>query len=275
MTQRSILITGCSTGIGLATARLLRDKGWRVFATARKPADLQRLERDEKLEAIPLELADMTSIAACATEVLRRTDGRLTALYNNAAYGLVGAMEDISGDALARLLTVNVVGMHELTRLIIPAMRRQGYGRIVNCSSVLGFVSGPYRGAYSASKYAVEGMTDALRMELQGTGILVSLIEPGPIESEFLGTAIGSMNGAVDRAASPHAETYQHRLAAMQSGGRSRFKLGPDAVARKVAHAVESPRPKIRYRVSILTYASALGKRLLPDRIVDMVIGRM
>ena len=206
MSKRTILITGCSSGIGLATARLLRDRGWRVLATARKPEDLHRLEHSERLEAIALELADPSSIAACARETLRRTDGQLMALFNNAAYGQVGAVEDVSADVLRRQMEVNFIGTHALTCALIPAMRAQGYGRIVNCSSVLGLVTGPFRGAYSASKFALEGLTDAMRLELQGSGIHVSLIEPGPIRSQFLDTALALFKANIDRQASPHRD---------------------------------------------------------------------
>src|SRR5690606_24281722 len=180
MTDRTILITGCSSGIGLASARMLKARGWRVLATARKPEDLKRLNEEHGLEALYLELADPKSIAGCAEEALSRTRGRLYALFNNAAYSQPGAVEDIPADALRHQLEVNVVGTHDLTRRIIPAMRASGAGRIVQCSSVLGLVSAPWRGAYCASKYALEALTDALRLELQGSGIHVSLIEPGP-----------------------------------------------------------------------------------------------
>ena len=275
MSKRTILITGCSSGIGLATARLLRDRGWRVLATARKPEDLHRLEHSERLEAIALELADPSSIAACARETLRRTDGQLMALFNNAAYGQVGAVEDVSADVLRRQMEVNFIGTHALTCALIPAMRAQGYGRIVNCSSVLGLVTGPFRGAYSASKFALEGLTDAMRLELQGSGIHVSLIEPGPIRSQFLDTALALFKANIDRQASPHREGYERRLKSMEAGGKSTFKLEPEAVARKVVHAVESPRPKIRYFVTVPTYVAAFAKRVLPDRVADIVIAKL
>jgi NAD(P)-dependent dehydrogenase (short-subunit alcohol dehydrogenase family) len=275
MTKRTILITGCSSGIGLASARVLRDRGWRVFASARRADDLYRLEREEKFEVVRLELADPSSIAACAGDVLRRSEGSLMALFNNAAYGQVGAVEDLTGDLLRRQLEVNLIGTHELTRLLIPAMRAQGYGRIVNCSSVLGLVTGPFRGAYSASKFALEGLTDAMRLELRGSGIHVSLIEPGPINTRFLGTAIDVFKATIDRQSSPHREGYERRLKTMEGGGKTTFKLEPEAVARKLVHAVESPRPKIRYFVTVPTYVAALAKRVLPDRIADVVIARL
>jgi NAD(P)-dependent dehydrogenase (short-subunit alcohol dehydrogenase family) len=179
MKQRTLLVTGASSGIGLASARLMKARGWRVLATARNEADLARLEGEEGVEALRLDLADLASVAACAAEALKRTEGRLFGLFNNAAFGQVGAVEDLSADILRRQIEVNVIATHELTRLVLPAMRRQGEGRIVQCSSVLGLISAPYRGAYCASKFALEALSDALRLELAGSGIRVSIIEPG------------------------------------------------------------------------------------------------
>ncbi len=275
MAQRSILITGCSSGIGLATARLLKAHGWRVLATARKAEDLERLRTEEGLEALALELSDPASVAACAEEALALTEGKLFALYSNAAYGQVGAVEDLTAETLRRQLEVNVVGTHELTRRLIPAMRRNGAGRIVQCSSVLGLVSGPYRGAYCASKFALEALTDALRLELAGTGIAVSLIEPGPIRTGFVARALDAFRSSIDIEGSPHRDTYRARLAAMEAGGRQIFKLEPEAVAQKVLHAVENARPKARYFVTVPTHMAALMKRVLPTPLLDRFLQRM
>lgn len=273
--QRTILITGCSTGIGLASARTLKARGWRVLATARKPADLERLRREDGLEVIALELSDGTSIAACAEAALHLTGGRLDALYNNAAYGIVGAMEDTAPEVLRDHFEVNVIAAHDLTRRIVPTMRRQGHGRIVMCSSVLGFMSGPFRGAYCASKFALEAMSDALRLELRPANIQVSLLEPGPIESEFLATAIAKFKAHIEADTSPHKAYYERRLAEMMGGGKNRFRLGPEAVVAKLVHAVESRRPKARYRVGMLTKGAALMKRALPDVILDRIVSRL
>ncbi len=273
--QKSILITGCSTGIGLAAARTLRAKGWRVLATARRPEDLERLEREHGLEALALELRDESSIAKCADEALRRTDGKLHALYNNAAYGVIGAVEDLPGSVLRDQFEVNVVAAHELTRRIVPAMRREGRGRIVMCSSVLGFVSGPFRGAYSASKYALEALSDSLRVELKPAGIHVSLLEPGPIETHFLATTVSSFTSHVEMQRSPHRESYERRLSQMQSGKGSPFKLGPEAVVKQLVHALEAPRPRARYRIGVMTKGAFALKRLLPDVLLDRVLARM
>jgi len=275
--ERSILITGCSTGIGLAAATTLKARGWRVLATARRPDDLERLEREHGLEALPLELKDDASIARCAEEALRRTDGKLYAIYNNAAYGVIGAMEDVPAAVLREQLEVNVVAASELTRRVLPAMRRNGRGRVVMCSSVLGFVSGPYRGAYCASKYALEALSDAYRVELRPAGIHVSLLEPGPIESHFLATTLSTFTSQIDVQRSPHREAYERRLAEAQSGkaAGSFFKLGPDAVVANLVHALESRRPRARYRIGIMTKGANLLKRLLPDALLDRIVARM
>ena len=275
MQTRSILITGCSSGIGLASVRVMKARGWRVLATARTPADLARLERDEGVETIALELASPASTKGCAEEALKRTNGQLDAIFNNAAYGQIGAVEDLSGDVLRRQIEVNLIGTHELTRRIIPAMRKNGRGRIVQCSSVLGFVTGPYRGAYSASKFALEALSDAMRLELDGTGIQVSIIEPGPIRTRFVEHALSRFKASVNIEGSPHRETYLARLASMEAGGKSTFKLEPEAVAKKLVHAVESANPRRRYYVTIPTYLAAAVKRMAPAAVMDRLARRI
>lgn len=275
MTPRSILITGCSSGIGLASARIMSARGWRVLATARKPDDLDRLKNDIGVEALFLDLSDPESIASCAQEALNRTDGKLYALFNNAAFGQIGAVEDLGAEHLRHQLEVNVVGVHDLTRRLLPAMRANGEGRIVQCSSVLGVVSGPYRGAYCASKFALEALSDALRLELRDTEVRVSLIEPGPIRTRFVETALANFKATIDVAASPHRETYLERLAQMEAGGKTTFKLEPEAVAMKLVHAVESARPKARYYVTTPTYLVAAFKRVLPTSLLDRLLLRM
>jgi NAD(P)-dependent dehydrogenase (short-subunit alcohol dehydrogenase family) len=269
--DRSILITGASSGIGLASATLLKSRGWRVLATARRPVDLNRLE-ELGLEALSLELSDPVSTAACADLALERTDGRLYALFNNAAYGQPGAVEDLTIEVLKAQFEVNLFGWHDLTRRIVPAMRQAGRGRILQCSSVLGFISPPYRGAYNASKHALEALSDALRFELRGSGVQVSIIEPGPIESRFLSHAVEAFRRNVRFEGSAHQAEYERRLAAMEAGGRKAGKLPPEAVAWKVVHAVESRRPKVRYRVTTPTHLAALGKRVLPGALMDWVV---
>jgi NAD(P)-dependent dehydrogenase (short-subunit alcohol dehydrogenase family) len=275
MTARTILITGCSSGIGLASARIMHERGWRVLATARTPQDREMLAYELGVEALPLDLSDPDSIAACATETLQRTDANLEAVFNNAAYGQVGAVEDLAPELLRRQIEVNLIGTHDLTRRLIPAMRAAGRGRIVQCSSVLGFVSVPYRGAYCASKFALEALSDAMRHELEGTGIHVSIIQPGPIRTRFVEHALANFRATIDIDGSPHRETYLARLAAMEAGGKSTFKLEPEAVAAKLVHAVESARPRRRYKVTVPTYLAAAGKRLLPAPLADWLVQRI
>ena len=275
MTRRSILITGCSSGIGLASARVLKARGWRVLATARKAEDLTRLNEEEGVEALQLDLADPDSVSACAEEALRRTGGKLFALFNNSAFAQVGAVEDLSVDLLRHQLEVNVVATHELTRRILPSMRRNGEGRVVQCSSVLGIVAGPFRGAYCASKFALEALSDSMRLELRDTGIRVSIIQPGPIYSRFIATALANFKRTIDIENSPHRDRYLERIKQMEAGGQMRFKLQPEAVAAKLVHAVESSRPKARYRVTTPTHVSAVMKRVLPTRLLDRFLLKM
>ncbi len=272
--EKSILITGCSSGIGLEAAKTLKGRGWRVLATARKAEDRARLEKELGVETLPLELADGLSIARCADAALAKTNGKLGALYNNAAYGVIGAMEDITGDVLRRHFEINVIGTHELTRQIIPAMRANGSGRIVNCSSVLGLVSGPFRGPYCASKFALEAMTDAMRQELAGSGVFVSTLEPGPIRSEFLATTAATFRTNVDAARSVHRETYERRMKALEDDTQSRFKLGPEAVVKKLVHALESARPKAHYKISPHTHIISALKRVLPRSAIGALMAR-
>jgi len=273
-TARSILVTGASSGIGRDAALTLKARGWRVFATARRDEDISALA-ELGLEGLYLDYTDEASILACADVVLARTGGKLDALFNNGAYGQVGAVEDLSTAVLRRQFETNVFGWHTLTRRIVPVMRAQGHGRIVQCSSILGFVAGKYRGAYVGSKFALEGLTDALRLELDGSPIHVALIEPGPIATRFTQTALSNFQATVDVDASVHRVEYRSQLARMQGTRRpSRFKLGPEAVTAALVHALESPRPRLRYRVTVLTKAAALMKRLLPARLMDRLIAR-
>jgi len=246
--------------------------GWRVLGTVRRQQDADLLSQQHGIEPIHLELAEPASIAACAREALERTNGELYGLFNNAAYGQVGAVEDISPDDLRRQFEVNVFGTHDLTRRIIPAMRLRGRGRIVQCSSVLGLVSSPYRGAYAASKFALEALSDAMRQELEGTGIDVSLIEPGPIHSRFLEKALDNFKKTIEIETSPHRTAYRARLEQMSQGGRGRFKKEPEAVAGKFCHAIESDRPKVRYFVTTPTYAADALRRLMPSRALDRLV---
>ncbi len=270
--SRTILITGCSSGIGLCCARGLQQRGYRVFATARKPADVARLQQ-LGLESLPLDLDHSDSIHSAVDEVLRRTGGHLDALFNNGAYGQPGAVEDLSRDVLRASFETNLFGWHELTCRIIPVMRRQGHGRIVQNSSVLGFVALPYRGAYNATKYALEGLSDTLRLELRGTGIHVSLIEPGPIESRFRANAFAMYRKHIDSQNSPHRESYQAMEQRLQKPGPAApFTLPPEAVLKKLIHALESPRPRPRYYVTVPTHLFGHLKRVLSTAAMDRIL---
>jgi NAD(P)-dependent dehydrogenase (short-subunit alcohol dehydrogenase family) len=275
MTERTIFMTGCSSGIGLASARMMKDRGWRVIATARTHDDLARLRRDTGVDALQIELSEPASIAACVDEALALSGGRIDAVFNNAAYGQVGAVEDLTTDILRRQFEVNLFGQHEITRRVLPVMRRQGHGRIVQCSSVLGLMAAPLRGAYCASKFALEALSDSLRMELDGSGVHVSLIEPGPIRTRFVEHALSKFVKTVDIESSPHRAVYEARLARMQQGGNNMFKLEPEAVARKLVHAVESAHPRARYYVTTPTYVAGAMKRVAPRALMEWFVRRM
>lgn len=272
VSPKNVLITGCSSGIGLCSAKGLQQRGYRVFATARRPEDVEKLA-NQGLDSLQLDLADSSSISSAVKALLEKTNGELFALFNNAAYGQPGAVEDLSRDVLRQQFETNLFGTQELTNLIIPVMRKQGYGRIIQNSSVLGLAALPYRGAYNASKFALEGLSDTLRLELNGTGIHVSLIEPGPIESRFRANAFAMFKKNIDREHSAHHDYYrgvETRLA--KQGHAQPFTLPPEAVLKKVIHALESPRPKPRYYVTVPTYLFGYARRLLSTRLLDKIL---
>ena len=272
---RTILITGCSSGIGQCAARLLRERGYRVFATARRTESVAQLA-SEGFDALRLDLTEPASIRQTVAQVLEMTGGVLYGLFNNAGYGQPGAVEDIRREVLREQFETNLFGVHELTNLVIPVMRRQGHGRIIQNSSVLGFAAMRYRGAYNASKYALEGLTDTLRLELAGSGVYVSLVEPGPILSRFRDNAFLMYQKNIDPTASPHRAVYAALEARLQKEGPVvPFTLGPEAVVAKVIHALEARRPKARYYVTVPTYLFGYLKRLLPDRALDWVVGKV
>ena len=271
---RTLLVTGCSTGIGYACAHGMAARGWRVFATARKDEDIARLN-GEGLETVYLDYTEPESIESCLAHVLKATGGRLDALFNNGAYGQFGAMEDITRDVMRAQFEANFLGWHDLTRRVIPVMRAQRGGRIVNCGSVLGFVAMRYRGPYSASKFALEGYSEILAMELRRTGIHVSLIDPGPIRTNFPQNVVAAFKENIDIDASVHAQVYRRRLTFLDKGGSHRFKLGPEAVLAKLVHALESPRPRMRYHVTVPTHVLAVMKRVLPTRLYLSTLRRL
>ncbi len=273
--KKSILITGCSSGIGYDAAHGLTARGWRVFATCRKETDCIRL-RHEGLESFVLDYADEASVSAALAEVLNATGGTLDALFNNGAYALPGAAEDLPRAGLRELFETNVFGWHDLTRQVIPVMRAQGAGRIVNCSSVLGLVVAPWRSAYNASKFAIEGLTDTLRLEMRGTGIHIVLIEPGPVTSQIRQNAVVAFEKWIDWENSVRADEYRSTLIKRlyEKRGKDRFELPASAVTQKLIHALESPKPKPRYFVTTPTYIMSSLKRILPTKALDWILAK-
>lgn len=272
--KKSILITGCSSGIGLDAAITLRARGYHVFATARHEADVKHLQ-GKGLSAYQLDLTNSDSIKNTVNLILKETGGTLDYLFNNGAYGQPGALEDLPTHALKTQFETNVFGWHELTQLIIPVMRKQGHGRIIQCSSVLGFVSMAYRGAYNASKYALEGLTDTLRLELKPANIEVILLQPGPIDTQFRANALLAFKDNIDIKNSVHNVQYQQqidRLARKKS--KAKFTLESSEVTKALIHALESNKPKLRYRITVPTKLFAVFKRILPTRWLDSLLLR-
>jgi NAD(P)-dependent dehydrogenase (short-subunit alcohol dehydrogenase family) len=274
-TAKTILITGCSSGIGYDTAVALKNRGHQVIATARQAKDVARLKQ-EGFISLQLDLADSLSIQQAVTQMLALTDGRCDALFNNGAFGQPGAVEDLSREVLRYQFETNLFGTHELTNLLIPIMRQQGHGRIIYNSSVLGLVAMRYRGAYNASKFALEGLADTLRLELHDTDIHISLIEPGPILTNFRQNSLALYQKNIDAEQSIHKETYKIMEERLQKEGAAvKFTLPPKAVTEKVVHALESKRPKIRYYVTFPTYLFATLKRILPDSWLDSLLRKV
>lgn len=266
--QKTVLVTGCSSGIGRATALILHQRGYRVFATVRKAEDLA-LVQAAGLESVQLDLASSDSIRTGVAEILDRSGGKVFALINNGAYGQPGAVEDLTREALRQQFETNLFGTQELTNRLIPIFRAEGTGRIVQISSLLGLVCLAYRGAYSATKFALEALSDTLRLELRGTNIHVCLVEPGPITSRFRDNAYRAFQQHIDRTHSAHREYYTRVERRLGGSKPLPFTLPPEAVARKVIHALEARRPKIRYPVTVPSHFFALARRLLPGRALD------
>ena len=272
--NKSILITGCSTGIGYVTAHKLRERGYRVFATARRAESVAMLQA-EGFESLQLDLDDSNSIQQAFAEIMQRTGNELFALFNNGAYGIPGAVEDLSRAALRAQFETNVMGWLELTNLVLPIMRNQGYGRIIQNSSVLGFAAMPFRGAYNASKFAIEGLTDTLRLELMGTQIYVCLIEPGPISTQFRANALKALQKFIPVEQSVHREKYQAVLSRLNKPGPAvPFTQPPEAVAKRVVEALEAKIPQPRYYVTFPTYLFGFLKRVLSIRLLDRILAK-
>ncbi len=272
--QRAVLITGCSSGIGLCAAQTLPKHGYRVFATARKPEDVAAL-RAQGVNALSLDLDSSASIAEVATEVLRQTEGKLYALVNNAGFGLPGAVEDLSRAALRAQFETNVFGTQELTNRLLPAMRLADEGRVIQISSLLGIVNLPYRGAYSASKFALEALSNTLRLELRGTNIHVVLIEPGPIQTEFRGNSHAAYKKWLDTENSPHRQYYANVESRLVGETSSPFTAEPADVVAEIIRALDAPRPTPRYPVTVPAKLFSLLRRILSDRTLDRLLMRV
>lgn len=276
-TRKSILITGCSSGIGYDCAHGLAKRGWRVFATCRRPEDCARLGH-EGLESFVLDYDDEASIGTALDEALSRTGGTLDALFNNGAYGIPGLLEDMPRDALRAIFETNFFGQHDLTRRVVPVMRAQGHGRILMNSSILGFAALQWRGAYNATKFAMEGWADTLRMELAPSNIQVILIEPGPVTSDIRKKSIPHFEKWIDWQTSARKDHYESRLKPRlydDSGTPDRFELPASAVTRAVHDAITLANPRPRYRITTPTKLAAGLKRMLSTRMMDRVLSRL
>ncbi|MGF1694990.1 SDR family oxidoreductase [Vibrio lamellibrachiae] len=270
--SRWVLITGCSSGIGLTAAKTLKERGYKVIASCRQKQDVERLIQ-QGITCIQLDLSDEESINTAVESVLQISNNQLYALFNNGAYGQPGAIEDLPTQSLRAQFEANFFGWHQLTTLLLPAMRNNGEGRIIQNSSILGFAAMKYRGAYNASKFAIEGWSDTLRLELSGTNIHISLIEPGPIETQFRANALKAFEKWIDPINSVHHEAYALQKSRLNNDTSSNaFVLPPEACIPPLIHALESPRPKLRYRVTTPTKVFAVLKRLLPNRWLDKLL---
>ena len=274
MSEKTILITGCSSGIGYDAAHGLRARGWRVFASCRKPEDCARLEA-EGLESFPLDYADEASIAAAVDETLRRTGGTLDALFNNGAFASPGLAQDLPRGALREIFETNLFGQADLTNRLLPVFQDQRHGRIVWNSSVLGLVALRARGAYVATKFAMEGLVDAYRIENRVPDLHHVLIEPGPVTSEIRRKAVPHFERWIDWQASRNRRFYETLLMPRlynETTTPDTFELPASAVTAKLAHALESRKPRARYFVTTPTYMMNIARRVLPTRTLDLVL---
>lgn len=270
--SKAVLISGCSTGIGYAAAKDLQARGYRVFASARRSIDVERLKK-EGFEAVQLDVSDSESIKQAVAHVLAETQGQLYALINNAGYGIFGALEDLDRQALREQFETNVFGLQELTNAVLPTMRQQGYGRIIHVSSIVGVISMGYMGAYSASKFAVEALADSQRLELHGSNIYISVIQPGPIETQFFSNAQNSYEQHVaDKAQQSVHRHYYNKRVAEGADKKQAFALQTDAVVSKIVKAIESKQPKRDYQITLVAKLMPFVKRLLPRKLYDALM---
>ncbi|MFP6776683.1 MAG: SDR family NAD(P)-dependent oxidoreductase [PS1 clade bacterium] len=271
--MKSILITGCSSGIGLCLARGLKDNGYRVFATARKIEDVEKLNK-EGFESMPLDLSSSDSIKTAVMEIFNRTN-TIYGLIHNGAYGQAGALEDISRQALDDQFQINLFGWHELTNLILPKMKKDNEGRIIYISSVLGFVAMPFRGPYNASKFALEGLVNTLRLELMDTNIQLSKIQPGPIESSFRINAYKAFVRNINVDNSDYKNKYKKMVERLQSEELADFTLPAEAIIKPTLHALEAKNAKVQYRVTFPTKLFSILIRILPQKWLDKILNRV
>lgn len=271
--QKTVVVTGCSSGIGLATAKMLQAAGWSVIPTARKDADLKMLE-GLGFQPVKCDVADAGAVIEAARIIQGRLPDGLGGLVNNAGIAQLGAVEDLTREALRRQFEVNLFGAQDLTNRLLPILKDQGWGRIVNVSSVYGRIVAPMVGAYCASKYAMEALTDAMRMELRACGIGVSLIEPGPIVSEFRKNAAVHSLENLDTSRGRYGKKYRRKFARAKHKPAPRFSLPPEAVAGKIQHALESPRPRTRYYVTAPAHAAAILRRMVPTTWLDALLAK-
>ncbi len=272
MPASSILITGCSTGIGYSAAVELKKRGYRVFATARKDDDIARLCK-QGFEAAKLDLNSSDSIRQCFDWVMQQSGGTLDALFNNGGYGQVGAIEDLSREQLRLQFETNLFGWHELTCLAVSVMRRQKHGRIVQNGSGLGLFVLPLRGAYNASKHALEGWADTLRLEMADTNIKISILEPGPIDTPFRQNSLKTLESIINKQESFHMSSYSKMIERLEVVGPAvSFTLPPEAVVKKLIHALESKHPRTRYRITFPVIVLWYMKKWLSDRMFDRIL---
>jgi NAD(P)-dependent dehydrogenase (short-subunit alcohol dehydrogenase family) len=271
-----ILITGSSSGIGLDTARYFAQKGWHVIATCRKAADVKRMQK-EGLSSFQLDYEDQASLDAVVPRLQKLTGGRIDVLFNNGAYAIPCLTEDLPTPALRQIFEANFFGWHDLTRQILPLMFAAGKGRIIHNSSVLGFAAMRARGAYNATKFALEGLTDTMRQEIAGTNVDLILVQPGPIRTRIRENAHIQFKKWISWKDSRNTDFYTKglipRLSA-ENPEKDLFELMPDAVTRAVWHAATARRPKLRYRITWATKIMAVAKRILSTRMMDRFASR-
>lgn len=275
---KTILITGCSSGIGRDAALTMKARGWQVLATCRKEDDCRKLTQ-MGLTSFVLDYEDEGSIERGFQTAMNMTGGRLDVLFNNGAYAIPGAVEDLPTAALRQIFEANFFGWHHLTRLAVKVMRDQGHGRLIQNSSVLGFAALRFRGAYNATKFALEGLSDTLRLELKDSEIKVILVEPGPIRTRIRQNSYPHFQRWIDWQSSVLRPTYTDkvipRLTAPDDSPPDLFELQPDAISMAVIDACESTHPKLRYRITRVTQIAWVLKRLLPGKVLDRILVRL